>query len=268
MATATSTKKDTRRAAAALDSAKGNSKTRKGTTTEYVDGHENLVDQAVRRKFVADEAKRIYGSTEAEIIAVAEEIYEERAKEGLFNKSVNLAGKEFEGLNVSFSDSFSGIPTESEQAIIDAYINSGMTEDEAKKAFAKNFEEGRTVKMVDTSNETISALATLLKFGQLLAADKTDVSEVAEDLEKLRRDLRGRLNRGGRLEFGEIFSSDIVLVPTKGMDERQFDQPEEVRGLLNQKKASTKIKVKVATAAAADEALTDVAKVIRETTKD
>jgi len=268
MSTATSTKKDTKRAAAALESAKGNSKTRKGTTTEYVDGHEKLVDQAVRRKFVADEAKRIYTGTEAEVIAIAEEIYEKRAGEGLFNKSVNLAGEEFEGLNVSFADSFSGIPTESKDAIIEAYINSGITEDEAQKEFDKNFEEGRTVKLVDTSNETISALDILLKFGQLLAADKTDVEDVAEDLDKLRRDLRGRLNRGGRLDFGEIFSSDIVLVTKTGMDERQFDQPEAVRGLLKQKKASTKIKVQVATEAAADAALRDVAEAIRETTKD
>jgi len=268
MGTVNSTKKDAARAEAALEAAKGNSKTRKGTTTEYVNGHENLIDQAVRRKFVADEAKRIYGDTEAEVIEVAEKIYEENARGGLFNKSVNLAGKEFEGLNVSFSDSFSGIPTESKDVIVDAYINSGMTKEEAEKAFSKNFEEGRTVKMVDTSNETISALFTLLQFAKVLTADNADVDDIGANIDKLRRDLRGRLNRGGKIDFGEIFSSDVVLNTTSGMDERQFDQPEAVRGLLKQKKASTKMKVKVATAAAADEALSDVAKVIRETTKD
>jgi hypothetical protein len=268
MTTFASTKKDTLRAEAALEAAKGNKKARKSTTTEYVDGYENLIDRTIRRKFVAEEAKRIYNDTEAEVITIAEEIYEKHARAGLFSKSVNFAGEEFEGLNVSFPDSFSGIPTESKDTIIEAYVNSGMKQEEAEKAFAQNFTESRTVKMVDTSNETISALFTILKFGKLLAADDADVEDIAANIEKLRRDLRGRVSRGGKLDFGEIFSSDVVLVPTTGMDERQFDQPEAVRGLLKQKKASTKMKVKVATAAAAEEAMRDVASIIRETTKD
>lgn len=142
-----------------------------------------------------------------------------------------------------------------------------MTKEEAEKAFAKNFEEGRTVKMADTSNETISALYTLLQFGKLLAADGADVESLAKDISKLRSDLRGCVNRGGQLNFGDVFTSEVVLLPTTGMDERQFNQPEEIRGLLKQRKASTKMKVKVATAAAADEALRDVSEVIRKTTK-
>lgn len=266
---ANSTKKDAKRASDALQSASGNTVAKKNSKTEYTKGHEELVDRAVRRKFVAEQAANIYDQTNAQVVAVAGEIYEQRARDGQFEKSVNLAGEEYEGLNVAFSDKFSSIPVESKQDIIDTYVASGMSEEEAQKAFEENFRENRVVTLADTSNETIAALDLLLKFGQLLTADEADIDDIAENfLEKFRRELRGRLARGGQIEFGEIFSSKIELVTNAGMDERQFDQPEGVRGLLKQSKGATKIKVKVATAAATEASLKDVCEVIMKVTKE
>jgi hypothetical protein len=266
---APSTKKDALRASNALESASGKS-VKKASKTDYTKGHEEIVDRVIRRKFVADNAKTIYAQSEAEIIAAAEKIHEEQASQGNFAKSINLAGKEFEGLNVAFADSFSAMPPESKKSIIASYVASGMSEEEATAAFEKNFYEKRTVAMEDTSNETIAALDLLLKFGQILVNDEVDIEDsiTKNDLEKLRRDLRGRVQRGGQIEFGKIFNSKIELLPTSGMDKNQYEQPEAVRGFLKQRKASTKVKVQVATKAAADMALKEVSEVIRETTKE
>jgi hypothetical protein len=262
MSKSASTKKDITRAATALASAKSNN-TSKGAA-DYITGYEDLVDNAVQRHFVANQAKAVYEAIDAEVIAVAEGFYAENARNGKFVKSVNLAGDKFEGLNVSFQDSFSSIPVESKEAIINAYIKSGMTENEAHKAFEENFEEGRSVKMKDTSDETISVLSTLLRFAQILVMNENAFEK--EEIKKLRSDLRGSVSRGGRIVFGEIFTSDVVLVTKKGMDMRQFSQPEEVRDLLKQKKAATKVKVGIATVEDADEALRKVTEIILETT--
>ena len=257
------TKKDAKQAENALATAAAKAPKKKSAKT-FIPGHETLVDQVIRRKMVCEQAKGLLDEVEQTIIIEATKIYAENAQKGQFAKSIDLAGDEFDGVNVSYSDSFGAIPMESAHTIIEAYkaVADGDTDEEreqnAVKMFQERFTEIRGIKLADTSDETIAILSRLLKFATLLTQDAANPTDMVDDFIRLRSDLRGSAKRGGKLDFGEIFEVVRGLSPASGMDKEQFGQPAAVRALLKQKKASVKVTAKTITKVATEEAMTEL----------
>jgi hypothetical protein len=235
----------------------GKSAAKKGEMPVFK-GLEEAVDSLVRAKFIADKAKAIHADAESVVIDGSRAEYERLGTSGSFTKSLRVTGSEFDHVTVTWKDSFGTIPLEMRPNLVATVAEAEeLTTEEAEKEVASWFEEKRDVRLANTSDAAIALLGRLCEVAAIIADDSSDPVAVldAEFVSRLRRELRGFVRSGASTRFDQLFDVSRSLVASKGMDERQFSLPQAVRDLLKQGKASTTVKVEVATKAAAEDAV-------------
>lgn len=174
--------------------------------TESVDKSvQKLADQVVDAKRALIDAEGRYSILEKEIVEKSDRIYANRAEAGHFAKSMNIDGIETTGVQIVYTDKFTGIDTQ---------VNGKDNPQEKNlrkilgKRFDSLFEERRTVSMVKADDKTIDLL----------------VEKLGEDV------------------FLDIFQIRVQIVPSKGFDEAQFELPAQVREIVKQAKPSVRLR--------------------------
>jgi hypothetical protein len=166
----------------------------KKSKVPVVAGYGPGVDELVRRKHAFKQAETELAMAETEFLPTARRLYEERARQGNFSKSLNFAGEKTAGARVAFSDRFTAMPVEAKPALVEAL----------GERYDVLFDEARALTLRKTDDDSIRFL----------------------------------LQRLGPDVFQEFFEVKVAIKPKDGFDQRQFELPESVRGLVTQFKPS------------------------------
>lgn len=126
----------------------------KRSSVPKVVGREALSDKVAVAYEAYRDAEAAFRAIEGTLLEVANGIYEGRAKEGQFSKSLNFNGAETAGVQVSYQDKFSDLPIEAEGELRRALGD----------RFNACFEQKRSISMKITDDETVRMLVE--KLGQ------------------------------------------------------------------------------------------------------
>jgi hypothetical protein len=142
----------------------------------------------------AHDAQTIADAKKKEAIEKARTLYESRALAGEFSKSINFEGVETNGIQVTFKDEFR---IEKEGVAVDEDEVVGLI---GQELFNKYFEQRRKIVVKATDNASIVIFR-----------------------EKL-----------GDALFNQLFEVSLSIGCKSDMDRKQFEAPQEVKGLLKQ----------------------------------
>jgi len=159
-----------------------------------ITGKEDLVDELIDLYQTWKDAEASFRSQESDLLQAAKEVYEERFKMQKFAKSFAFLGKVHSAMKVTFKDKFSDLQKNTEPRLRELL----------GEKFDSFFEKKREIKLLDTSDETVSLL-----------------------VEKL-----------GPEKFKDIFQIEVKIKVKPDMDRRQFELPQEIRAMLTQDKAA------------------------------
>ena len=176
------------------ENAKPKEKSKAQTVTDT--GLGRLADKVYKSYQEFKDAEASFRAVEGEMLVKTDPIYQENAKANQFSKSLNIDGQETPGIQVSYQDRFSPVGSEGETELKELLGNK----------FDSYFDEKRTLKVADTSDQAVEFLI-------------------------------GKL---GKETFLKYFEIEVSCVAKKDMDRRQFELSEHERAFLKQYKASVK----------------------------
>lgn len=134
--------------AALLKANKKDTAVSKGTSKVPSISPDSLHDAVYTAYTTFRDAEAAFRAVEAELLAKVDGIYAENAKHGVFSKSFNLPGFETPGVQVTYQDRFSAIPSENEETL------KIMLGDK----YNEFFDEKRELSLSDTSDSTVELL--------------------------------------------------------------------------------------------------------------
>lgn len=114
----------------------------------------NLADRLYEAYRAKQDADARFQALEAELLKEMAEVYRDYAEQGEFSKTFNVSGDESPGMQVIFTDRFSDLPLEKENAL----------QELLGEKYNKYFFQRRNISVADTSDETLKLI--LSKLGE------------------------------------------------------------------------------------------------------
>lgn len=113
-----------------------------------ISGLESKADQLAGLYDAFKQAEAEFRALEGEVLVETDSLYEKRAQDGQFSKSLNLEGNKTNGIQVTYQNKFVSIPSE----------NEGELKTILGEKFNTYFEQKRDLKLQVTDDKTIQLL--------------------------------------------------------------------------------------------------------------
>lgn len=197
---------------------------KKASDIPELTGHEKFADKLHNAVLKIKEAGNEVKEAEGELLPLAEAEHARLAASGAFTKTINIPGKATAGVQITWQDVFSAIPSENEE--------------ELKKVdpkFDEHFEEVRSLILKQTSHADITFL--LKKLGKEI----TDIFSISlKDTSGATIDMLA--DKLGADDFLRLFEIKTGLKTKKGLDEKMHELPAAVKPFLKQAKGAVKLR--------------------------
>jgi hypothetical protein len=187
-------------------------------------GQEAIADE-LHNAVVAQKDAEVERKDKEELLlpAVTEE-YMRLACAGRFTKTINIAGKDTPGIQVSFQDRFSAIPIDAEEELR-----------ALDPKFDEHFEQVRSISMKQASFDDLALLMKKLGKGisEIFQVSLKDTSDKTIDT------LVAKL---GEQDFTRLFEVALSLKAKEHLDEKLHEVPKAAHGFIKQAKGSVKLR--------------------------